>query len=112
MAILLSPKWYRAQLAWIKLMVGRYERQAYLDSHLVLINYESVRRIVVAQYGSGVKFRKLPYTCESALFPSETEAFTSESRAIFLRNTAYRERFASRCSQGNRRSFQSFGQIA
>ena len=72
-------QWYRAQLAWIKLMVGRYERKAYLDSHLVLINYDLVRRIVVAQYGSGVKFHKLPYTCESALFPSETEAFASRA---------------------------------
>jgi glycosyltransferase involved in cell wall biosynthesis len=72
-------KWYRAQLTWIKLMVRRYERQSYLGSHLVLINYESVRRIVVAQYGSGVKFRKLPYTCESAVLRSQTEAFATRS---------------------------------
>jgi glycosyltransferase involved in cell wall biosynthesis len=70
---------YRAQLSWIKLMVKRYEQQAYLDSHLVLINYESVRQIVVAQYGTGVKFRKLPYASESALLPSETEAFAMKA---------------------------------
>jgi glycosyltransferase involved in cell wall biosynthesis len=66
-------------LSWIKLMVKRYEQQAYLGSHLVLINYESVRQIVVAQYGMGVKFRKLPYTSESALLPSETEAFATRA---------------------------------
>ena len=67
--------WYRAQLCWIKLMVRRYEQQAYLDSHLVLINYKLVRQIVVAQYGSGVNFRKLPYTSKSAFLSNEAEAF-------------------------------------
>jgi glycosyltransferase involved in cell wall biosynthesis len=66
---------YRAQLWWIRLMVGRYERRAYLGSRLVLINYESVRQMVVAQYGSRVNFRKLPYTSESAFLSDKAKSF-------------------------------------
>jgi glycosyltransferase involved in cell wall biosynthesis len=66
--------WYLAQFSWVKLVVGRYERRAYQESRLVMINYDSVRKLVLAKYGSAVKFRKLPYTSEMAFLCEQTEA--------------------------------------
>jgi glycosyltransferase involved in cell wall biosynthesis len=57
---------YRAEHLWISLVVGRYARRAYTGSRLVLINYESVRRLLAAQYGDGVRSRMVPYAPESA----------------------------------------------
>jgi glycosyltransferase involved in cell wall biosynthesis len=51
---------------WIRLAVERWERRGYLGAERVLINYESVRRLVAAKYGEAVRCQKLPYTCEAA----------------------------------------------
>ncbi|HUG35750.1 MAG TPA: glycosyltransferase, partial [Candidatus Limnocylindrales bacterium] len=57
---------YRAELLWIRRVVARYERIGYLGSRLVLVNYESVRRLLVASYGIGDRIRKVPYASEVA----------------------------------------------
>ncbi|MGE0129564.1 MAG: glycosyltransferase family 4 protein [Blastocatellales bacterium] len=54
-----------AEYVWFKL-IGRYERRVYLESDLTLVNYESVRRMLVEKYGSDLKIRKLAYAAESA----------------------------------------------
>jgi glycosyltransferase involved in cell wall biosynthesis len=51
---------------WIRLAVERWERRGYLGAERVLINYESVRRLVAAKYGDTARCHKLPYTCEAA----------------------------------------------
>lgn len=58
--------WHRAQLAWVRTAVDRFERRAYLGSRLVLVNYDSVGGLVREQYGPGVRLRKLPYATEAA----------------------------------------------
>jgi glycosyltransferase involved in cell wall biosynthesis len=73
---------YQAQFLWVKLVVGRYERQAYQQSCLVLINYESVRELVRAKYGSNVNFRKMPYTSEAAFLRDVFEAPAAAPDAI------------------------------
>jgi glycosyltransferase involved in cell wall biosynthesis len=55
--------------AWIRLAVERPERRAHLGAQLVLVNYESVRRLLVAKFGEGLPVRRVPYTCESAFLP-------------------------------------------
>jgi glycosyltransferase involved in cell wall biosynthesis len=57
---------YRAELVWIRRVVARYERIGYLGSRRVLVNYESVRRLLVASYGIGDRIRKVPYGSEVA----------------------------------------------
>jgi glycosyltransferase involved in cell wall biosynthesis len=57
---------YRAERAWIRLVVERYERRGYLGSALVAVNYESVRRLVLGKYDVAATCRTLPYTCEAA----------------------------------------------
>ncbi len=64
---------YRAEHLWIKWVVDGYERRAYVESRLVLVNYESVRRLFLAEYGSGAEIRKLPYTSESAFVHGQKE---------------------------------------
>jgi len=60
---------YRLELAWVRRVVARYEAQGYLESRLVVVNYESVRRLLVASYGIGDKIRKLSYASEAAFRP-------------------------------------------
>lgn len=62
---------HRAESMWIAL-TARYERQMCLQSRLVIANYDSVLRLVLAKYGSAVRFRKLPYTLESAFWHDST----------------------------------------
>jgi glycosyltransferase involved in cell wall biosynthesis len=51
---------------WVRLAVERWERRAYLGADRVLLNYESVRRLVAAKYGDAARCQRLPYTCEAA----------------------------------------------
>jgi glycosyltransferase involved in cell wall biosynthesis len=65
-APLSSRLFYHTQHLWVRTAVERYERLAYVNSELVLINYESVRRLIESKYGTSVRCLKVPYTCESA----------------------------------------------
>lgn len=56
----------RAEYGWIRLAVEPYERRGYEGACLVLVNYESVRRLLAARYGVGARCRRVPYTSESA----------------------------------------------
>jgi glycosyltransferase involved in cell wall biosynthesis len=56
----------RADYLWILLAVERWERRAYCESRRVLINYESVRRLVTARYGAAACCVKLTYAAEAA----------------------------------------------
>ena len=56
----------RANHLWIRLAVERWERRAYCESRRVLINYESVRRLVTARYGAAACCVKLTYAAEAA----------------------------------------------
>lgn len=51
---------------WIEAAVRRRERRAYRESRLVLVNYDSVRRRLLAEHGPGAETRKMPYCAETA----------------------------------------------
>jgi glycosyltransferase involved in cell wall biosynthesis len=57
---------YGAAHLWIRLAVERWERRGYCDSQRVLLNYESVRRLVAARYGAAARCVKLTYAAEAA----------------------------------------------
>jgi glycosyltransferase involved in cell wall biosynthesis len=78
---LLSRFRFHAQHLWIQTVVERYERLAYQRSELVLINYESVRRLIEAKYGDRVRCRKIPYTCENAFDAADTSRTLAEQPA-------------------------------
>jgi glycosyltransferase involved in cell wall biosynthesis len=59
----------RAELVWIRRVVARYERAGYLGSRLVLVNYDSVRRLVTDAYGIADRIRRLPYCSDAAFRP-------------------------------------------
>jgi glycosyltransferase involved in cell wall biosynthesis len=59
---------FRAERLWIERAVARHERRAYRESRLVLLNYESVRRLFLAEHGAGAETRKTPYSAEAAFF--------------------------------------------
>lgn len=59
-----------AEKAWIHAAVAPYERWAYRRSDRVLLNYESVRRLLVAAHGDGAPVRTVAYSCESAFADS------------------------------------------
>jgi glycosyltransferase involved in cell wall biosynthesis len=56
----------RAECLWIRTAVAFCEDQALAGSQLVLVNYESVRRLLPAGRRDERVCRKLPYTSESA----------------------------------------------
>ncbi len=51
---------------WARRAIPRYERQVYPRPRLVLVNYDSVRSLLVDAFGPSVPVRKLPCTAESA----------------------------------------------
>ncbi len=61
-----------AEYAWFKL-ISHYERRAYLESDLLIVNYDSVRQLLVEKYGDGLKIHRLTYAPESA-FLQTTQA--------------------------------------
>jgi glycosyltransferase involved in cell wall biosynthesis len=63
---------FQAERLWINHVVKRYERRAYVKSRLVLLNYESVRRLFLAEHGAAAETRKLPYSSETAFLRDET----------------------------------------
>ena len=65
---------YRADYLWIRLAVERWERRAYCEARRVLINYESVRRLIVARYGAAACCVKLTYAAESAFLRESRQA--------------------------------------
>ncbi|MGH9852933.1 MAG: glycosyltransferase family 4 protein, partial [Blastocatellia bacterium] len=58
---------------WIKHVVGRYERKGYAEPDLVLVNYESVRKMFFDQFGAGAEVRIVPYSSESAFLREEAQ---------------------------------------
>ena len=61
---------FRAERLWIESVVRRQERRVYRGSRLVLVNYEAVRRRLLAEHGPGAETRLVPYCAESAFFDS------------------------------------------
>jgi glycosyltransferase involved in cell wall biosynthesis len=59
---------YRAWLAWVRAVDDRVERWGYAGSQLVLVNYDSVARILRRAYGDELAIRRAPY--------ATTDAFT------------------------------------
>jgi len=65
---------YQADYLWIRLAVERWERRAYCEARRVLINYESVRRLIVARYGVAASCVKLTYAAEPAFLRESRES--------------------------------------
>ena len=57
---------YRAWLQWIRAVDDRVEGWGYARSRAVLVNYESVARILDRAYGLGPTVRLVPYASEDA----------------------------------------------
>src|SRR3990170_1362167 len=62
-----------AELLWTRLVLAPLERSGDEGSRLVLINYESVRRLLAQSYGIGDNVSKVPYTSESAFLQEGSE---------------------------------------
>lgn len=65
---------FHGERFWQQRVIARYERRAYVGSRLVCVNYESVRRLFLAEYGPGAEIRRLPYSPESAFLHREGDA--------------------------------------
>jgi glycosyltransferase involved in cell wall biosynthesis len=68
---------YRAWRRWILSVDDRVEGWGYLGSRVVLVNYESVRQILLRAYGPGVNIRTLPYAAPGAFAEIESPALPS-----------------------------------
>ena len=57
---------YAAEYLWIRAVAARCERRGYEGSRLVVVNYESVRRLIAAACRRRVEIRRLPYAASAA----------------------------------------------
>lgn len=73
---------FQAERLWISHVVKNYERRAYRKSQLVLLNYESVRKLFLAEHGRGAETRILPYSPETAFLRDGATEAISEPRSI------------------------------
>ena len=64
---------------WVRIAVRRLERRAYRGSRLVLVNYETIRRMVAEQFGPDLECRKMPYASESAFLRDDGPAARSSA---------------------------------
>jgi len=71
-----------AEHLWKTLLIDRYERHAHMGSRLVIVNYESVRRLLLARWPIAAKCRRLPYTSESAFLHLHTTRSAEVPAAI------------------------------
>jgi glycosyltransferase involved in cell wall biosynthesis len=78
-----------ARELWVRIAVRRLERRAYRGSRLVLVNYETIRRMIADQFGPDVACRKVPYASESA-FLRENERGAASTREAELRASGVR----------------------
>ena len=60
---------------------NRNERVGYEASRLLLVNYESVRRLLLTQFGAGWEIRTIPYASDTA-FGAPAAAAAAEPNAI------------------------------
>src|SRR4051794_36757443 len=65
---------YRGWFRWIKLVDDPLEGQGYARARAVVVNYESVCRILTDSYGTGLGIRPLPYTSAGCFEPARTAA--------------------------------------
>ncbi len=72
---------YRAEYLWIRGVAGRCERRGYAGSRLVLVNYDSVRRLLVESAGVTAEIRRLPYAAVTAFHP-DVDGATPELAAL------------------------------
>jgi glycosyltransferase involved in cell wall biosynthesis len=64
------------ELFWICATVDRNERRGFTQSQRVLVNYDSVRKIIAAQVGPDVHFGKMTYCSEAAFRPEDASRAT------------------------------------
>jgi glycosyltransferase involved in cell wall biosynthesis len=71
----ISPAWfqYEWELLWTIIAVDPSERRGYQGSKVVLVNYESVREIILRQFGKNISFRKMNYASEAAFLKVGTK---------------------------------------
>jgi glycosyltransferase involved in cell wall biosynthesis len=73
---------YRAWLRWVQTVDNAAEGWGYRHSELVLVNYESVHRIVVAAYGHGLELRRVPYASSRAFRPGDAGGSSPEPEQL------------------------------
>jgi glycosyltransferase involved in cell wall biosynthesis len=57
---------HQGELLWTRLTVSPSERSGFAGSRMVFVNYDSVRAIIEAQFGGGIRFGKMTYCSEAA----------------------------------------------
>jgi glycosyltransferase involved in cell wall biosynthesis len=63
--------YFRAAAVWTRAVVARYEGYAYRNAAAVFVNYDAVRRLIVADYGPEGPLESLPYGPEVDFLAAE-----------------------------------------
>lgn len=83
-----------AEYLWAKRVIWPYERRAYREAQLILVNYDSVRRSLIAAHAPLAPIRCIPYSSETAFLheaaappaapPAELAALTSPDAPLIV----------------------------
>ncbi len=73
---------HRVEHLWIRSVLEGYERRAFVGSRVVVVNYESVRQLLLVKWRGGMRVRKLPYASESAFIHADAGEQRSVPEAL------------------------------
>lgn len=74
----------RAEGAISRVVTARGERRGFAQARRILVNYESVRRIVEADYGGAGRIVRIPYTADTAFRDRPPPERTGEGAPVIL----------------------------
>ena len=57
---------FQGEQVWLRMAITALERRAYLESSAIAVNYESVRKLFLDEYGPGAPIVTLPYGTEAS----------------------------------------------
>jgi glycosyltransferase involved in cell wall biosynthesis len=74
----------RAEEVAVRLATARGERRGFARARIILVNYESVRRIVVSDYGGADRIVRIPYAPDTAFRNQHPPARTGAGVPLIL----------------------------
>jgi glycosyltransferase involved in cell wall biosynthesis len=80
---------YAAWYPWVRTAITGAERRGFQRASLVLVNYDSVARLLSEAYGTALAIRRVPYVAATAFEPVPTsDAVPTPSPVVALEPTA------------------------
>jgi len=71
-----------AEKRWTRFATTPLERHAYSKAQMIIVNYNCVAELLIDEFGTGIKIRRLPYASEQAFLCKPAAAVPAEIGAL------------------------------